>query len=294
VTVTVFNSTTGVISRQDIAFDSSLSWTTSWALADVSAYAGTSRQLAATLTHEFGHVFGLNEEPDEPSIMGQDWDHVAVQGTNVYPTVGGDAMAGAVDVYGEDSNVVDMGVLHWKWTGTSNGYPTHGQTQAYRSMAKLAFPKSTDATLGMTVFQVPAGKPIVLEFVYENMGSDCQTPTLQWYSSTNQTLNSSDTLLLTNSWQVCPGNDRETMTSVTIPAGTSGRRYAGPVIANGETGERARNNISWLPLDVVPEGHADFCKASKNCLVGEGDCDSNSECASGLTCREEGAIDRCR
>lgn len=42
-----------------------------------------------------------------------------------------------------------------------------------------------------------------------------------------------------------------------------------------------------LPPPTLPLGHADYCKNQGPCRAGQGDCDTNSECQSGLTCAHD-------
>ena len=46
------------------------------------------------------------------------------------------------------------------------------------------------------------------------------------------------------------------------------------------------NEVKYVLSGVVqkPVGHLDYCRDSGPCAAGEGDCDNDSECQSGLTC----------
>jgi len=44
---------------------------------------------------------------------------------------------------------------------------------------------------------------------------------------------------------------------------------------------------------TVPANDSSYCTSSCTCKEGEGDCDSNSQCGSGLVCQEQGSVDRC-
>jgi len=58
-------------------------------------------------------------------------------------------------------------------------------------------------------------------------------------------------------------------------------------------------NISFAQTPPPPSGcpvspgHFDFCKLCGPCASGEGDCDNNSECLPGLTCRLVSGTDFC-
>jgi hypothetical protein len=44
---------------------------------------------------------------------------------------------------------------------------------------------------------------------------------------------------------------------------------------------------------TVPRNDSNYCTSGCRCNEGEGDCDSDSQCASGLVCEERGAVDLC-
>ncbi len=44
---------------------------------------------------------------------------------------------------------------------------------------------------------------------------------------------------------------------------------------------------------TVPVNDSNYCTSSCLCKLGEGDCDSNSQCATGLICEERGTVDVC-
>jgi hypothetical protein len=45
---------------------------------------------------------------------------------------------------------------------------------------------------------------------------------------------------------------------------------------------------------TIPIGHNDYCSSCGPCAEGEGDCDSDSECQSGLTCPQVSGTDTCQ
>lgn len=285
---------TGVVNSQDIAFNSSITWTTSAAIGSMLGFGGSSRYLVATATHEFGHVFGLWHEATQASIMGQSWSHGTVQAFNSHPDVGGDAMAGVVAVYGGNAGVVDAGVLNRRRTGSSGGYATHDFTRVFRGFDSTESPSSADTEdTGMRVFQVGAGKSIWVEFLWENLGSACTSFDINWRLSTNSTISNVDTLLSLINWSTCPGAGAVLYTALTIPATASGRYYLGPQIANGEVSPLANNNVSWIPIEVIPEGHNDYCTVTHTCSAGQGDCDGDAECDGALLCIQVPGTDRC-
>ena len=43
---------------------------------------------------------------------------------------------------------------------------------------------------------------------------------------------------------------------------------------------------SGVDVCDFPAGHASYCSSAHPCVGGQGDCDSNSQCAFGLVCKD--------
>jgi hypothetical protein len=244
----------GAILAADVVFEQDVTWTTSRSVTTVRGYvSGGARSLEATAAHEFGHVFSLWEENDQPSIMGEDWNHVAVAGSTTYPDLGADAVAGVVSVYGEDSGIVDLGVLHWRWLRADGNYSEHAFVRAYRENGTTLLSSTPDATMtNIPVYETRAGSTIWLEFMFENLGSDCEMIPYTWYLSSSRDFSNPTVIREGDEWRACPGNTYLFSTIVTLPAGVTGRKYVGPSIENGESSPYSNNNKAWIALNILP------------------------------------------
>lgn len=281
ITFSTYNSVTGALIEQDVVYNSALTFTTSSSTAESFAYDGTFRQWATIALHEFGHCLGLNEEGIQASVMGEDWDHVAVNSATIYPTPGGDAFSGVAALYGEVA-AFDVGVLHWRPNGANGAYSIHDQTRVY-AFGGPELRHELDTTTGRERYQVPQGAAVTFEFAWDNQGSDCETFDIDWYQSTNSNITSLDTHLATTTWETCPGPSTLAYTVLNLAAGTSGNVYVGPNIDASDDWDN--NDRTWMPIEILLAGDVDFCSAAIPCAKFKGDCDSNSECVGGTTCK---------
>ena len=66
--------------------------------------------------------------------------------------------------------------------------------------------------------------------------------------------------------------------------GSSGGSRGGGSSGSGGSGSSDGRNVG---SSSTPNGHVDYCRDYGPCAVGEGDCDSNSECQNGLYCSRD-------
>ncbi len=94
-------------------------------------------------------------------------------------------------------------------------------------------------------------------------------------------------------------------TSCTISGLTVGKKYyfAATAYDTQQNESDYSNEVTFVPtgasyvppgVDPKPVGHLDYCRDSGPCGVGEGDCDTNSECQSGLVCAQVKGVDTCQ
>jgi hypothetical protein len=209
----------------DVVFNNTVSYTTSTTKTSLTPYGGSFRPFHTTAMHEFGHIQGLGHTSNTYSIMGQDWDHIHSNGSlaNAYP--GEDAMAGSVAVYGLAAGLIqDLGVSHWRWTGSSGEYSTHARTRLFTT-GNVELPKV--AGTDEPEYRVDAGQQVKLEMTYENMGATTQTSKVGFYLSTNDIISTGDTFL--GEGQVTIGRDAPNTTNnsfLWIPSNlVSGQTY---------------------------------------------------------------------
>jgi hypothetical protein len=216
---------TGDIVEADVVFWNGIAYTSSMNKTSLTPYGGGSRPFQTTCMHEYGHACGLGHENDEYTIMGQDWDHIHLNGSTCRSYLGEDACDGLVALYGAvGSGFEDVSLSHWEWTGASGEYSTHG-------LCKM-FSNSTGAELGWTSFNgqrrynVTKGVTYRVELTFENNGRTTQNPSVGFYISTNSTISTGDTLVRTVTPSVGRGDVMTTWYTVTIPSNlTSGTTY---------------------------------------------------------------------
>ena len=182
------------IIEADVVFNNTEAYTTSTAKASHWSYGGAYRPFHTTAMHEFGHAVGLGHTANRYSIMGTDWDHVHTNGVSAVAYPGEDAVAATVAVYGISSaNVQDLGVSHWRWTGSSGEYSTHGRTRLFDS-AGVELPLV--AGTAEPVYRVNRGQFVRLEMTYENMSATSpRTVKVGYYLSANDFISTTDTFL---------------------------------------------------------------------------------------------------
>lgn len=279
-----FDPVTGHLVEADIMFDNHPENTHTTVKGNMKAYGGALRPLSTLLMHELGHGIGLKHEADVYNLMGYDWHMLHANGGTATPFLGADAAFGAVALYGaKPGSGHDVTAVHWRRTGASGEYSTHGRTRVF---AANGF---TRPNKGGTepVYHVQAGGSYQVEFTFENLRWNPTQVTIHHRLSTNNTLTSGDTLLASTVTVLPPLGSAKMTKTVTIPANVTGYRWVGPVVqADGVSELSTSNNATYTGLYVVPAdaGGWSYCSAASPCDWGEGDCDSDSECAAGLTC----------
>ena len=224
VTYSWWNSS-GQLTETDICFYNGVSYTTSMNKTSIWPYGGASRPFQTTAMHEYGHALGLGHEADEYNIMGSDWTHVSLSASTARSYSGEDANDGAVALYGGYANGVieDVGVVHMKRTGASGEYSSHGLTKMYNtSGVELPYTNFN----GQRRYNVSKGQKVQVEFTYENNGETYKTPSVGIYLSTNSTISTADTQLLTFSYGLGRANVSTSKRTITIPSNlSSGSTY---------------------------------------------------------------------
>ncbi|WP_188150817.1 CARDB domain-containing protein [Teredinibacter waterburyi] len=176
----------------DIVLDTSISWTSSQAKTSNSAYTGTRSPIDAVIVHEAGHYLGLMHVNSEYNVMGDSWRHHHTNGSTARSYFGEDASHGARTLYGDQSSSFrDVSVSHWRRTGSSGEYSSHGRVRVRNS--------ANNGTLaGITIngepgFRVTRGTTVRPEFTIENNGKQSHA-NVQYgiYISTNDTISTSD------------------------------------------------------------------------------------------------------
>lgn len=239
------------LTEADIRMDSSVTWTTSISKTTQSSYGGSGRPFQTTVLHELGHAIGLGHEADELNIMGQDWNHVSTNGGSARAYLGEDANDGAVYLYGVGSTQ-DLGVVHWRRTGASGEYSSHGRTRLFNP--------STGAELSYTVvnderrYNVSRGQSVRVELTFENNGNNYQYQDIGYYVSTNDYISTWDTLVANRNLGMSPDNVYTSSYNITIPSNLSCNTnyWVGAVIdKNGSLAEEYEwNNASYIPIRV--------------------------------------------
>lgn len=212
------------LTEADILFDADESFVTCQHRSHSLGYGGT-RPFQTIALHELGHALGLLHEAGTYNIMGQDWDHIHANGNTVHFYAGEDAMNGTVALYGLDSSLrQDVGVVHWRHTGHSGEYSTHGRTRIFN----LAGSENSRVagTGDDPVYRVTRGHTILLEMTFENNGASTQTPRVGYYLSTDRNITTSDTLLATRTPTVGRNTVYTTTQQLVIPSSlTRGTTY---------------------------------------------------------------------
>lgn len=212
------------LTEADILFDADESFVTCQHKSHSLAYGG-SRPFQTIALHELGHALGLLHEANTYNIMGQDWDHINANGNTVHFYAGEDAMNGTVALYGLDSSSrQDVGVVHWRHTGHSGEYSTHGRTRIFN----LAGSENSRVagTGNDPIYRVTRGHTILLELTFENNGASTQTPRVGYYLSTDDDITTGDTLLATRTPTLGRNTVYTTTQQLVVPSSlVSGRTY---------------------------------------------------------------------
>lgn len=248
----------------DVVFDygSPWRWTTSTNKANLLRYSDTAtdlRPLQTTAAHEFGHGAKLNHVNTEYNVMGIDFEHIHVNGITARAYMGEDVADGMVDLYGHrDGAWEDLGVVHWRYSGTSGEYSDHtkGRVRASNGAALPTFTITDPGTTNETAYRVNRGQVVRVEFTYENMGKTTQSNVdVGFYISTNDTISTFDrriggrTLTLSRDDVYSPNHH-----TVTIPSDLNvGQTYwLGAIIDEDDSVSEAVewNNATYIPIRV--------------------------------------------
>jgi hypothetical protein len=173
----------------DVVIDTDRAWTTSTNKKAMSEYGGAGRPLRNVIYHEVGHLFGLAHENDEYNVMGEDWSHLNTNGNQTTSYFGEDAADGAIFLYGTSSGE-DVSVTHWRWTGRSGEYSTHGRTRVFDNNGNRLSRTWKDSE---PYYKVDNAQEIQVEFSYENNGASKQDPVeIGFYLSDNSAITTYD------------------------------------------------------------------------------------------------------
>lgn len=240
----------------DIVLDSTgPSWTTSQNKSDSLAYTGSLAPIDSVITHEAGHYLGLMHVSTEYNIMGDSWRHHATNGTLAATYFGEDASRGARILYGTQSSAFDdVGVTHWRRTGSSGEYSSHGRTRIRNQANTADLP--TVSVNGETGYQVTRGQTVQAEFTIENNGkSDVNNVRYGLYLSTNDTISTADRRLGGGTiGTINPSDPSTQLLQVTIPADASASTnyWLGMIIDDNNTVSEVTggNNAAYIPIRV--------------------------------------------
>ncbi len=241
------------IVEADVIFDAGVNYTTSMSTSNLWSHSsGGARPFQTTAIHELGHGAGLKHTANTYSIMGQDWTHIHANNTTARSYLGEDAANGLVYLYGTKSNAgQDLSVTHFKRTGSSGGYSSHGKTRLTTSGGGSL---STVTISGETGYRVSKGQTIRAEFSYENNGRSTQTQDARFVVSTNKYITTYDTTLKTSNKAVDRYTVYTTSDSITICSNlNSGQNdWIGVIFdANGSLSETTEaNNATYLPIRI--------------------------------------------
>ena len=127
------------MTESDVIFDSEETWTFGNSKSQATAYFGPGVHFKSTAIHELGHSLGLAHEADTYNVMGDSHRHLSTNGATCRAYPGEDASDGAVELYGLDSLMLqDVGIAHWRRTGRSGEYSTHGKSRIFRADGSVA------------------------------------------------------------------------------------------------------------------------------------------------------------
>lgn len=240
------------IDETDVIFDVNQNYTTSMNKANLNSFGGSSRPFQTTAIHELGHAMGLNHENRWYNIMGDDWNHIHVNGSTARSYLGEDASEGSIILYGATSaNIEDLSLSNFKYLGTSGQYSTHQPTQLFDS-ANSVLSSYNDS--GERRYYVNKGQAVKLELTGENNGKATHTVKIAYYVSTNSTISTSDKLIGTGTVTLKRNQPATFKTSLVIPsdliAGTN--YWLGAIVDYDDALVEtvSSNNATYLPIRV--------------------------------------------
>lgn len=228
-------------------------YTTSTQKTNLVSYGGNKIPFQTVAMHEFGHTAGLGETANTYSAMGTPWTHIHANGATARAYHGEDAASGVIAIYGLRSSAPkDLGVTHWRRTGSVGVYSTHGRTRVF-NCAGGELPKV--AGTNEPLYRVNKGQCVQLELTYENMGrSSPLTPRVAYFLSRDALITTTDKRLTAISMKLPRDRVYTYRKTLTIPNNlTTGKNYwLGAVIdPAGRIEERYEwNNASYVGIRV--------------------------------------------
>lgn len=258
-TWTVCSAFSDKITEADIVFNANVAWSTSTDQTLLTPYGGSRRPWATTAIHEMGHALGLAHEDDTYNVMGQDWDHIHVNDGRVRWYPGEDAGNGASHLYMPwppfSQYKDDLGVVHWKHTGHSGEYSTHGPCQIYKLDDT---PVTSEAFNGWVRYKVQAGKIYRVQWTYENNGFYNKTGVnVAYYVSSNDKITTADRLIGLGTFTMKRNKPFTHAINLLMPEDlTIGQTYyLGAIVdyTNSIPEYCETNNATWIPIRMIKE-----------------------------------------
>ncbi|MEE9329650.1 MAG: CARDB domain-containing protein, partial [Parvularculaceae bacterium] len=211
----------------DIVLDSGRSWTNSRNKNHHNVYGGSGRPIEPVIVHEAGHYLGLMHVNSEYNIMGDSWKHHHTNGSTTKSYFGEDASRGAIKMYGaQSSRFEDLSASHWRYTGSSGEYSSHGRTRMFASNGTTVLTERD--VEGEPGYIVNRGDNLRAEFTIENNGKNTQANVRYGiYISTNDFISRFDRRVRTGGWSsIHPENVATQQFSFRVPNDlVRGRKY---------------------------------------------------------------------
>lgn len=237
----------------DIIFDYGSPW--QWASSEnknnLLRYGGSLRPFRTTAIHELGHGLKLNHVNTEYNVMGFDFEHIHVNGSQARAYLGEDAADGAVFLYGTRSPArQDLGVVHWKYSSTSGEYSNHTKTQLFNT-ANAVLSNFNDG--GESRYRVNPGQQVRAEFTYENNGASTQSNVrVGFYISTNDFISTYDRRIGGTTLTLNRDNVYTTRHTVRIPDSLQRNRnyWLGVII---DERDNINENVEWNNATYITE-----------------------------------------
>lgn len=243
------------IVETDVVFNANRVWTSGTSKSVMTAYGGSARPFRTTAMHELGHAFGLAHVNTEYNVMGVDYTHLHTNDTEASAYLGEDASNGAVFLYTSDSSTPeDIGVVHWRYEGTSGEYSTHDRTDIQDSGGGT---KSYTEIDEEPYYRVDNGESLRVQFTYENNGSTTQSfVDIGFYLSDDPAITTLDRHLVTRTVGSLARNDvYTTYKNVTLPSDLQPLTYyyIGAIIDEDDSLEEEyeSNNAAYVGIKTL-------------------------------------------
>ena len=222
-------------------------------------YGGKKRLFQGTAVHELGHAMGLGHENREYNIMGASYSHIHANGSKAHTYFGEDAAKGAITLYSRQSVYrrqegpwEDVGVVHWRYTGSNGEYSSHGRTRIFDTNG-VTLPVHT--VNGETGYSVRPGQEVMAEFTFENNGESRRIRTrVGFFISTNDAITTTDRRIGGTRLRLYRGDVWTKKVELTIPENLeSGKNYwIGAIVDEKDDIDEAIewNNATYIPIRV--------------------------------------------